>query len=69
MRRFTTPRAAVVAGVEVLVEAVVLRGDAMGLHDPAVRQGLDTLALGMRCEHGYIAPFICPSCNDCSQVA
>lgn len=68
MRRFSVPRSAVVAGVEVQVEAVVLRGDDMGLHDPDVVRGLDKLALGMRCEHGYIAPFICPSCNNIYKV-
>ena len=59
----TAPKAAVVCGIEVEVKAVVLYGYAMGLHDPAVRRGLDSLRLGEMCEHGRISFRICEKCN------
>lgn len=61
--RHTAPRAAVIAGVEVTVKDVVLRGDEMGLHDGRVRRGLESIQLGLRCKHGYLASYICPLCN------
>jgi hypothetical protein len=62
-RMHSSPPAAVVAGIEVKVEAVVLYGDEMGLHDSRVRRGLAGLELGERCECGYLSWRICPKCN------
>jgi hypothetical protein len=50
----------VVAGFEVEVKAVVLHGAEIGLLDPKVRKGLDTLYLGERCSCGYLTYRICP---------
>jgi hypothetical protein len=65
-KRFTAPKAAVIAGVEVQVEAVVLYGDEMGLHDVRVRRGLAGLNLFERCAHGLISWRICDKCNHVS---
>ena len=62
-RRWSFPPAAVVAGVEVEVKAVVLYGDEMGLHDARVRRGLAGLDLGERCACGLISWRICDKCN------
>ena len=63
-RKYSTPRGVVVAGVEVEVEEVVLRGVEMGLSDPRVRKGLDKLDFGMRCKCGLLSTVICPKCSE-----
>ena len=62
-KMWSAPKAAVVCGIEVEVREVVLYGDAMGLHDPAVRRGLEALELGERCACGLISWRICEKCN------
>ena len=54
-----------VAGVSVPVKSIHDFGLREGLLDADVRRGLDVLQLGLRCEHGYIAAFLCSNgCNE-----
>ena len=67
-KHHTAPLSAVIGGIEVQVEKVVLYGDDMGLHDSRVRRGLEGIRLGFRCGHGYLTPFICPTCNGDNKI-
>lgn len=50
------------AGRDVEVASVRLFGD-NPLKDHSVTKGLDSLRLGARCPHGWIASLLCPHCQ------
>jgi hypothetical protein len=61
LRHHSGPVTIRLAGRDVTVESVRLYGD-NPLKDRRITKGLDTLQLGARCPHGFIAPFICSEC-------
>jgi len=60
--RAMIPTEVTVMGRDVRVRVIREYGLETGLLDPKVRRGLERLDLGI-CEHGWITPHLCPSCN------
>ena len=50
------------AGQNIEVESVKLYGE-NPLKKAAVTEGLDSLRLGIRCPHGFLADYICNECS------
>jgi hypothetical protein len=50
------------AGRDVEVESVKLYGE-NPLKDQSLTRGLESLDLGIRCPHGWIAPLLCRDCQ------
>jgi uncharacterized Zn finger protein (UPF0148 family) len=60
-RHYSGPVTIRLAGRAVEVASVRLYGDSP-LKDASVTANLDSLRLGMRCPHNWIAPNLCPEC-------